>query len=197
MDDCRADATYSDAMHKSLLNDDFIYAIVSQFELNTRGIHGPMHWGRVMENGLRLAEETGADRKVVALFAFFHDSRRINDGHDPEHGLRGADFAAVMRGTLFELSDDAMHLLHYACQYHSEGLLDADITVQTCWDADRLDLGRVGVKPRPDRLCTEAARQIEIRDWANYRSENFVVPDFVASWIEHDRNTPVCGGGNA
>jgi uncharacterized protein len=30
--------------------------------------------------------------------------------------------------------------------------------VQTCWDADRLDLGRVGIIPRPDRLCTEEAR---------------------------------------
>jgi len=178
-------------MHQTLLSDDLIHVIVSQFALSTRGIHGPMHWGRVMENGIRLSGETGANRKVVALFAFFHDSKRISDGHDTEHGLRGADFAAAMRGTLFELSDDEMDLLHYACKYHSDGLLDADVTVQTCWDADRLDLGRVGVTPRADRLCTEAARQVAIREWANHRSENFIVPDFVACWIEHDWRRPV------
>jgi uncharacterized protein len=31
-------------------------------------------------------------------------------------------------------------------------------TLQACWDADRLDVGRVGIAPKPHRLCTEAAR---------------------------------------
>ena len=38
------------------------------------------------------------------------------------------------------------------------GQTEADITIQTCWDADRLDLGRVWIIPDPDRLCTEPAR---------------------------------------
>ena len=46
----------------------------------------------------------------------------------------------------------------------------ADITVQTCWDADRLDLGRVGIIPRPDRLCTEEARDPVLLDIAYRRS---------------------------
>ncbi len=29
---------------------------------------------------------------------------------------------------------------------------------KTCWDADRLDLPRVGIIPKKDRLCTEAAK---------------------------------------
>jgi hypothetical protein len=37
--------------------------------------------------------------------------------------------------------------------------LDGDITVQTCWDADRLDLPRVGIQPLPQFLCTEAAKK--------------------------------------
>lgn len=28
------------------------------------------------------------------------------------------------------------------------------ITVMICCDAVRLDLGRVGIKPRPEKLCT-------------------------------------------
>ncbi len=50
-------------------------------------------------------------------------------------------------------------LLVTACRDHSDGFTRADVTVQTCWDADRLDLGRVGMRPDPGRLCTEAARE--------------------------------------
>jgi hypothetical protein len=41
------------------------------------------------------------------------------------------------------------------------GGVDTDPTVQTCWDADRLDLGRVGIKPHPDFLSPFAAKLIE------------------------------------
>jgi uncharacterized protein len=44
------------------------------------------------------------------------------------------------------------------------------MTVLTCWDADRLDLGRVGIKPNPHRLCTAAARDPMMIEWAYKRS---------------------------
>jgi uncharacterized protein len=44
------------------------------------------------------------------------------------------------------------------------------VTVQTCWDADRLDLGRVGKHPHPRYLCTPAARDREVIEWAYRRS---------------------------
>ena len=43
-------------------------------------------------------------------------------------------------------------------EQHTFGGREAHLTVQTCWDADRLDLGRVGNRPDPKRLCTDAAR---------------------------------------
>ena len=55
--------------------------------------------GRVLENGLRIAEANGADREVVTLFALFHDSRRVNEDEDDGHGLRGAEFARSLRAT--------------------------------------------------------------------------------------------------
>ncbi len=55
--------------------------------------------------------------------------------------MRWAAFARGMRGHWFDLDDHEMNLLVEACEQHSDGLIDADITVQTCWDADRLDLG--------------------------------------------------------
>ena len=68
-------------------------AAMNRFELDRDGIHGVAHWGRVRANGFRLAQLTGANVYVVELFALIHDSCRIDDGHDPEHGLRAAGFA--------------------------------------------------------------------------------------------------------
>jgi uncharacterized protein len=53
------------------------------------------------------------------------------------------------------------------------------VTIQTCWDADRLDLGRVGVTPHPSRLCTEVARRPEILEWADGRGKSNFVPAYV------------------
>ena len=53
-----------------------------------------------------------------------------------------------------------------ALKYHSDGYTDADLTVQVCWDADRLDLGRVGIKPAPHRLCTASAKSVDVLEAA-------------------------------
>jgi uncharacterized protein len=55
----------------------------------------------------------------------------------------------------------------------------ADITIQTCWDADRLDLGRVGIVPDPARLCTVAARDPDLIRWAIERSRDGCTPSIV------------------
>lgn len=147
-----------------------IEVLRAQFALEWTGIHGSPHWARVRENGLRLASETGANARVIELFAFLHDSQRLDDWEDPGHGERAAEFALTLRGSLIQLSDAEFELLHLACTRHSDGGLDADVTVQCCWDADRLDLGRVGIKPLPEKLCTSAARELEVIEWAYTRS---------------------------
>jgi uncharacterized protein len=151
--------------------------VLKGYVLPVRGIHGVVHWARVLENGLRLAEATGANLAVVTLFALFHDSRRVDEGWDHDHGLRGAQYARSLRGVQIHLGDDEFHLLDEACRLHTEGHVEADVTIQTCWDADRLDLGRVGITPRPERLCTDAARRLI--EWANLRAEREYEPEIV------------------
>ncbi len=56
-----------------------IHEILEDYALPIHGDHGVSHWARVLENGLKLAEATGANVSVVSLFAVFHDSRRINE----------------------------------------------------------------------------------------------------------------------
>ena len=113
--------------------------------MDHNGFHGCAHWMRVLHNGRLLTETENANLKVVELFCLLHDTQRQNEDRDPEHGPRAADYARAIRGTTFDLKDDEMELLDEALRYHSDGYVEADITVQVCWDADRLDLGRVGI----------------------------------------------------
>jgi uncharacterized protein len=166
-------------MKMSIITKELINKIISQYSLSLKGIHGISHWARVLENGHKLAELNNANLQIVELFAVFHDAKRINDGHDPGHGKRGAEFAATLRGKLFTLSDEDFELLHIACSYHTDGLTDGEITVQTCWDSDRLDLGRIGINPNPNYLCTDAAKNPHMINWANERSIKRVIPIFV------------------
>lgn len=153
--------------------------ILREYTLPLDGIHGVAHWARVLENGRRLTETTGANIEIVSLFAILHDSRRLNESTDPEHGPRAAEFASELRGPLLNLADHDFRLLHRACAGHTHERTHPNITIQTCWDSDRLDLGRVGIQPHPSRLCTEAAKELRTIKWADGRACFGVVPDFV------------------
>jgi uncharacterized protein len=84
-----------------------------------------------------------------------------------------------VRGLLFDLPDQEFRLLHRACAGHTHERTHPNVTIQTCWDADRLDLGRVGITPHPSRLCTDAAKREDILRWADRRATFGVVPEFV------------------
>ena len=149
---------------------EFFDFLVQSHKLGHDGFHGKDHWLRVLNNAREIAAGTGANLRVLELFAVLHDSQRQNENHDPEHGLRAAAYAAELRNKWFELTDDEMELLAEACRYHSDGLIAAHATVQACWDADRLDLGRVGVRPDPHLLCTSFAKRPEVIEAAYLRS---------------------------
>ncbi len=61
-----------------------LQAILEDYALPLGDDHGVTHWARVLENGRKLAEATGANVEVVSLFAVLHDSRRINEVTDPD-----------------------------------------------------------------------------------------------------------------
>ncbi len=160
-----------------------VQAVAPGHHRGGRGLHGVVHWARVLENGLRVGEAVGANLTVVRLFAVFHDCRRRNDHHDPGHGARGGLVARQLRADWLDLTDAELDLLVYACDHHTEGLTDGDITVQACWDADRLDLPRCGIRVRPERLCTETARALATIGWAEERAVSDHLPDFAEAWL--------------
>ena len=134
--------------------------ITAQFPLNIHSVHGPKHWRQVEKNGLMLAKETGADVTIIRLFSLFHDSRRENDNKDDGHGIRGAELARAMRGTHFDAADLDFEILMEACRYHTDGRPTSNLTIATCWDADKLDLPRVGIITDPDRMGTAPGRRL-------------------------------------
>ncbi len=156
----------------STISKSLVAVLKAGFRLDWHGIHGAAHWARVRQNGLVLAERTGGrvNVRVVELFAFLHDSCRHDDGCDPMHGARAAASIDALVDALPALSAEERRLLAHACTRHSSGLTEAELTVQICWDADRLDLGRVGHRPDPTRLCTKAAKDGELIEWAYRRS---------------------------
>ena len=126
-------------------------------------LHGDDHWRCVAATGLALARwVTEVDRTVVFCFGLLHDTRRLTDGPDPDHGARAALFAGELReeGAL-ALDDERFAVLTDALVHHSDGLVSDEPTTGTCWDADRLHLPRVSIRPRPDLLSTRAGRGAE------------------------------------
>lgn len=155
--------------------------ILSRYRLPVDGIHGIAHWGRVLENGRRLAARTGADPRVVEYFSILHDSRRQSEGRDPAHGERAAALARELRAEI-DLDDGAFALLVEACDCHTRGAAaQADATILTCLDADRLDIPRVGRNIREELLYTMAARDPEILSWASDRAARWITPALVTN----------------
>jgi uncharacterized protein len=134
------------------------YAL-SKFRCDAGSIHGLTHWRTVAENGERLCPDTGADPKVVRLFAYLHDHCRLDDEGDPDHGKRAADGLRQIPAPLLNATPAQMKLLDYAIRHHVDGDVSDDPTIGTCWDADRLDLGRVGIIPDERYMSTVRGKE--------------------------------------
>lgn len=123
-------------------------------------LHGLDHWWRVWKNALMLdSRDFSADMEVVSMFALFHDSMRLSDQDDPAHGMRG--FRLWERYKAFDAHTEAIfshsqeELFFEACAEHNKGLRTTNPTIGVCWDADRLDLPRVGIWPDTQYMSTQ------------------------------------------
>ena len=71
-------------------------------------VHGICHWDRVYQNGKKLLAPD-INPLVVALFAYLHDSCRMNDGEDIDHGKRAAYFIDTIRDSYLKKSKESTH----------------------------------------------------------------------------------------
>lgn len=153
-----------------MIDKKLLQLIKETFKLNWKGVHGLSHWARVRVNGLLIARQNGANQRIVELFAFLHDVKREAEFNDPDHGERAARFIEKLPNEVLDINDQEKLLLIYACEFHSTGMVEGDLTVRTCWDADRLDLGRGGQRPNTKKLCTDIAKQAEFLEKAYQRA---------------------------
>lgn len=151
-------------MYNLSMNRTVLKLVSSQFKLDINGDHGKPHWERVEKIGLYLAKNTKSDIEVIRLFALLHDSRRDDEFDDPEHGVRAALYAEdLSKQEVLRLSKFQLKQLVYACRHHSSKKAKSDdVTVQICWDADRLDLLRLGIQPEAEYLSTDLGKKIAV-----------------------------------
>lgn len=128
----------------------------------TESIHGIKHWEKVRENGETLSIQKGVDSLVVTLFAYLHDCKRRDDGQDAEHGQRAAKYVNKLSeiGELNFLSVSQLEKLVYACENHHLADTSEDPTIGACYDADRLELVRVGINPKISLMNTPLGKYI-------------------------------------
>jgi uncharacterized protein len=85
----------------------------------------------------------------------------MDDAYDGEHGPRAVEFIdRCIAEKRFELDAERLEKLRMACRLHTTERQTGDITVDTCFDADRLDLGRVGIYPMEEKMATDAGKKI-------------------------------------
>ncbi|HMO16802.1 MAG TPA: hypothetical protein PKA63_03005 [Oligoflexia bacterium] len=138
---------------------DLLCEIAFGYKLDLDGIHGLNHWARVFHFGSLIAKDLEhVDLIVVELFALFHDSRRENENSDPEHGYRGSQLAIQLLSDYID--SYRLHTLVEACIWHTSQTFSKNLTVQVCWDADRLDLFRLGIEVNPAFLNTSNAKSL-------------------------------------
>lgn len=131
---------------------------LKEFALSKNSYHGIKHWKKVERNALEIAKLTeNCDETVVQLFGILHDSKRTNEFEDSNHGLNASKFAKLLhsQGKLL-INEKQLEKLSEACEFHDKGGISNDPTIGACWDADRLELTRVGITPDPKFFSTKA-----------------------------------------
>ena len=133
---------------------------IKHTKMQSSSIHGISHWDRVAKLGDDLYTSE-VDLLVVKSFAYIHDVERVNEGEDLQHGFRAAKLVDEIRLTqLGFMNDKEIQQLKDACRLHTTTWRTEDATVNACFDADRLDLGRVGITPDPNKMATLQGRFI-------------------------------------
>lgn len=153
--------------------------------------HGPRHWRDVARIALSIAWPE-CNLNLLFLFAAIHDSQRLHEYDDPDHGRRAARLARHMRSLdVIHFSDAEARTLYYMLTRHDEGLTDARPTVGTSWDADRLTLKRVGITPEVRYLSVKDVRDnltywTDAVAWSVMHGPDFSWAD-IAAMYEHER----------
>lgn len=147
-----------------------IKKITDEFFIKDSSIHGVYHWSRVFYYGNLLSNLNDLDKENIAFFSVFHDSKRFNDGYDPEHGIRGAEFFKTF-DKIINIKKEQKEVIYEACKIHNYEKQSDNLAVGICLDADRHDLWRVGIIPQNEYLHSIQSKNEEFKKL----SQNFTL----------------------
>lgn len=146
-------------------------------------LHGVTHWTRVHRYGLLLADSlklSEEERLAIALFGWTHDLARTDDNGGNQHSIDGAKYIQYVTDRLFsDFPETTLDVVTTAIRYHSDGMNAEEAlyelpivdnstwsrestlnTIGCCWDADRLDLLRLGIVPDESMMSTPYWKEI-------------------------------------
>lgn len=158
-----------------------LHEVIAQHKLDIeKSGHGLHHWLRVIDIGMRLADaDPRVDRDVIVAFGLLHDSARTHDNYCEEHGPNSLNVIRALDSCI-PLDDNQKLMLSFACVNHTSADCNHfplfEPTLHACFDADRLDLWRVGIVPDSKYLFTDAGKDPELQAWANSNGENWTIP---------------------
>ena len=144
-------------------NKELINQLQRESKLFHSPIHGFKHWRTVEKNGLYLSQFNNGAPLVISHFAYFHDCMRVNEQRVDSHGIRGGKYALKNKDML-ELTDEQLHTLYRACAGHTGGRNPSCDTIACWWEADRLDIRRVGIVPDLQWFYSDAAIEMVSKD---------------------------------
>lgn len=162
-------------------------AILDRYWLTLRGIHGLAHWARVYQNAILLRGDKDVDDTYLELFALLHDIGREHDGIDQSHGLKAASWMQLNLDGIVEgqHADTVSVAVYYHTLARPGEKLDIDKPVrdvaEICWDADRLDIGRTGVRPHEKYFHTKSGISVLSKGEFDEFKDVMIVPD----WVEY------------
>lgn len=136
---------------------------------NPYGIHGIGHAARVLVlvnqiGNFMIEQGVSLDKEVTLWAAVLHDVRRIDDGQDPLHGQRAAEWVrkSYAHGFFTTLNNHQLQQVIYCCTWHvPDDALIPQITPELIClkDADGLDRVRLN-DFNPSFLRTSYARTL-------------------------------------
>jgi len=121
-------------------------------------VHGMAHLRRVAYTAGRIAGATGENVEGAIVAGFLHDCARTDEGGGNSHAHASAEIARELMGRFYPHLD--MGRLCEGIARHADGTATADLLIGSIWDADRLDLRRLGIHVEADMLSTALARRI-------------------------------------
>lgn len=129
--------------------------ITEEVEFNSENEHGKEHAARVLLNCLLMAHERKLSMHevdILAIAAVFHDAMRTNDGEDPKHGEKCAEYYQKFAQNSYLADEEKViaQIIKYHCLPDEIGKAEIDKRYHKLFDifkdADALDRVRFGIR---------------------------------------------------